>query len=126
MNIIGYYEIHSTKPERDIQFYQSVFGWKFIREEHIAFPYYRIISKGLNGALLQRPAQKPAEGCSSNGFVCSIQVENFDVCATNILAAGGTCFIPKFSIPARCWQGYFLDTDGNMFGIFEVDDSAGV
>jgi len=30
----------------------------------------------------------------------------------------------KFAVPGRCWQGYFLDTDNNVFGIFEVDGNA--
>lgn len=126
MNIIGYYEIHAGLPEREMRFYKEVFGWKFIREEAIPFPYYRIENAGILGALLQRPAGKPALGLSSNAFVCSIQVENFESTASKIVNAGGSLFIPKFAIPARCWQGYFLDTDENMIGIFEVDDKAGL
>jgi uncharacterized protein len=30
----------------------------------------------------------------------------------------------RFAVPGRCWQGYFVDCDGNVFGIFEVDESA--
>jgi len=30
----------------------------------------------------------------------------------------------KFAVPGRCWQGYFLDTEGNTFGVFEVDPDA--
>lgn len=126
MNIIGYYEIHASLPEREIKFYKEVFGWKFIREEAIPFPYYRIENAGILGALLQRPAGKPSMGLSANSFVCSIQVENFEAVADKILKAGGCVFLAKFAVPARCWQGYFLDTDENMFGIFEVDDRAGL
>ena len=25
--------------------------------------------------------------------------------------------MPKFAVPGRCWQGYFLDPDHNVFGI---------
>jgi predicted enzyme related to lactoylglutathione lyase len=28
-------------------------------------------------------------------------------------------------VPGVCWQGYFLDTEGNTFGIFQPDQSAG-
>jgi hypothetical protein len=28
-------------------------------------------------------------------------------------------------VPGKCWQGYFIDTEGNTFGIFEVDEEAG-
>lgn len=37
---------------------------------------------------------------------------------------GGKVALAKFAVPGKCWQGYFLDTDGNVFGIFEVDDQA--
>jgi hypothetical protein len=32
--------------------------------------------------------------------------------------------IPKMPIPGRRWQGYFLDPDQNVFGIFEVNENA--
>ncbi|MEY5048235.1 MAG: hypothetical protein RLZZ175_1594 [Bacteroidota bacterium] len=41
-----------------------------------------------------------------------------------ILKNGGRIALPKFAIPSRCWQGYFLDKDNNTFGIFEVDSKA--
>ena len=126
MNTIAYYEIHAGSPERELKFYHDVFGWKFVREEAFPFAYYRIESSGIQGALLQRPAGKAPVGVSANSFVCSIQVENFDAVADKIVKAGGSIFLPKFAVPARCWQGYFLDTDENMFGIFEVDDKAGL
>jgi uncharacterized protein len=28
-------------------------------------------------------------------------------------------------VPGKCWQGYFIDTEGNTFGISEVDEEAG-
>lgn len=51
-------------------------------------------------------------------------VDNFDATATAILMNGGQSAIAKFAIPKKCWQGYFLDLDNNLFGIFEVDENA--
>ncbi len=56
--------------------------------------------------------------------MCSMQVENFDVLAEKILAHGGMVTIPKFPVPGKCWQGYFLDPDKNIFGIYQVDENA--
>lgn len=42
MNTIGYFEIQSSNPSREIDFYKNVFGWKFTRDELIPIPYYRI------------------------------------------------------------------------------------
>jgi len=124
MNSIGYFEIQSFNPEREIQFYKTVFGWKFIREEFVPIEYYRIETNGINGGLLKRPAKVPPMECGTNAFVNSIQVENFDRTSELILQNGGQVALPKFAIPGRCWQGYFIDADNNTFGLFEVDENA--
>jgi uncharacterized protein len=124
MNTPGYFEIQSSDPARDIRFYESVFSWKFIKEEFVPIEYYRIETNGIHGGLLKRPAPVPPMECGTNAFVCSMQVESFDKTAELILKNGGTVALPKFAIPGRCWQGYFIDTDHNTFSIFEVDAGA--
>jgi predicted enzyme related to lactoylglutathione lyase len=124
MNTIGYFEIQSSEPGRDIKFYQAVFGWKFIKEEFVPIEYYRIETNSINGGLLKRPAKVPPTQSGTNAFVCSIEVEDFDETSELILKNGGQIALPKFAIPGRCWQGYFIDLDNNTFGIFEVDEKA--
>ena len=124
MNTIGYFEIQSSDIQRDINFYQSVFGWKFTRQESVPIEYYRIETNGISGGLLKRPANVPPTECGTNAFTCSIQVENFDKTAKVITQNGGQTAMEKFAVPNRCWQGYFVDLDHNVFGIFEVDENA--
>ena len=124
MNTIGYFEIQSSDPARDIKFYETVFGWKFIKEEFVPIEYYRIETNSINGGLLKRPAKVPPPESATNAFVCSVQVENFDKTNQLILQNGGQVALPKFAIPGKCWQGYFVDLDNNTFGIFEVDENA--
>lgn len=124
MNTIGYFEIQSSNPARDIQFYEKVFGWRFIKEVFVPIEYYRIETNSINGGLLKRGAKVPAPESGTNAFVCSVQVENFDRTNELILQNGGQIALPKFAIPGRCWQGYFIDLDNNTFGVFEVDERA--
>ncbi len=124
MNTIGYFEIQSSNTERDIKFYETIFGWRFIKEEFVPTEYYRIETNNINGGLLKRPAKVPPTESGTNAFVCSIQVDNFDITSELILQNGGQIALPKFAIPSRCWQGYFIDQDNNTFGIFEVDENA--
>lgn len=124
MNTIGYFEIQSSSPSRDKEFYGSVFGWKFFKEESFPIEYYRIETNSINGGLLLRPAKVPSAGGGTNAYVCSVQVDNFDETADLILKNGGETALPKFAVPGRCWQGYFIDPDNNTFGIFEVDPQA--
>ena len=80
--------------------------------------------EGLRGCLLKRSAKTPPREHGSNAFVCSMEVVNFDATAAQILSAGGQIAMPKFAIPGVCWQGYFLDAEGNTFGIFQPDPAA--
>ncbi len=124
MNTIGYFEIQSSDPARDIAFYAKVFSWKFIKEEYVPIEYYRIETNSMNGGLLKRPTPVPPTATGTNAFVCSIQVENFDKTSELIMNNGGQVAMPKFAIPGRCWQGYFIDLDHSTFGIFQVDENA--
>jgi uncharacterized protein len=124
MNTVGYFEIQSTNLQREIEFYTSVFGWTFIKEKLAPVEYYRIETNSIYGGLLGRPAPVPPEGSGTNAFVCSVQVESFDNTANLIMQHGGKIAMPKFAVPGRCWQGYFLDADYNTFGVFEVDANA--
>lgn len=125
MNTICYFEIQSSNPERDMEFYQSLFGWKFTKQQFAPVEYYRIeTGSAINGGVLKRPAPVPPSQMGTNAFTCSIQVENFDEVAQTIINKGGKVALPKFAIPGRCWQGYFIDLDNNTFGLFEADANA--
>lgn len=123
-NSIVYFEIQAQEPEALSQFYNAVFGWEFIKEESLPILYYRIITQGMHGGLFKRPADTPPLNCGTNAFTCSMQVTNFDDTAKIILENNGKVAMPKFAIPGLCYQGYFLDTDHNVFGIFEPNTEA--
>lgn len=78
---------------------------------------------GINGGLFKRPVPLTA-GCGANAFVCTMVVEDYDAIAAKILAAGGKEAMPKFALVGMAWQGYFLDTEGNTFGIHQPDKNA--
>lgn len=126
MDTVGYFEIQSSNPARDVEFYRQIFGWHFEKEEGLPIEYYRIQTGNINGGLLKRPAAVPPKSSGTNAFVCSIQVNDFDKTSEMILNNGGVVALPKFAVPGKCWQGYFLDLDNNTFGIFQVDTNAGL
>jgi predicted enzyme related to lactoylglutathione lyase len=124
MNAPAYFEIQADDPGRAVRFYGEVFGWKFDRVEGLPIEYWRIETEGPRGGLLKRPAKTPPPEHGTNAFVCSMEVTNFDAGAAKILSAGGQIALPKFAVPGVCWQGYFIDTEGNTFGIFQPDATA--
>jgi predicted enzyme related to lactoylglutathione lyase len=116
-----YFEIQADQPARAINFYQQVFGWSFTEVKGLPVSYWTIQTEtDPGGGLLQRPANAPPPGCGTNAFVCSFQIDNFDSTQSKITRLGGMVALAKFKVPGKCWQGYFVDTEGNTFGIFEV------
>ena len=55
-----------------------------------------------------------------------MEVANFDSVAAEIMKRGGRVALEKFAVPGVCWQGYFIDPDGNTFGLFQPDPQAKV
>jgi uncharacterized protein len=131
MNRVVHFEIQADDPERAAKFYRDVFGWQIEKTEAVGWDYWMIMTApkdskdpGINGGLLKRPAQTPPQQCGTNSFVCTMLVANYDEMAQKIQAAGGVVAMPKFAIPGMAWQGYFLDTEGNTFGIHQPDTNA--
>lgn len=126
MNAIVYFEIQVEDTKRAVEFYTTVFGWKFQKDPNIPIEYWRIETEGANGGLLKRPMSCPTGPAGTNAYVCSMQVADFDEVADRIMKNGGREALPKFAVPGKCWQGYFLDPEGNTFGLFQVDEKAGL
>ena len=53
-----------------------------------------------------------------------LYLKDFDTTAQKILSLGGQVALPKFAVAGICWQGYFLDPEGNTFGLFQPDPEA--
>lgn len=131
-NRVIHFEIQADEPERAVKFYTDVFGWEIKKWDGSLVMNYWIVmtgdkdskEAGINGGLHKRPLKTPTEMCGNNAFVCTVNVENFDETAKKIIEAGGLEAMPKFALAGMAWQGYFLDTEGNTFGIHQVDPNA--
>ena len=125
---VVHFEIQADDVERAKAFYGAAFGWEF--QDYGAFvgsPYWGIVTgpdeePGINGGLLQRP--KPAMGAGANAFVCTVEVDDYDSAHARILGAGGSVALPKTALTGMAWQGYYLDTEGNTFGMHQPDPNA--
>lgn len=124
MNSPAYFEIQVDETERAVRFYSQVFAWRFEEAEGLAVDYWRIETDTVRGGLLKRPAPAPPPQSGTNAFVCSMEVRDIDDITGRILEAGGQVALPKFAVPGVCWQAYFVDLDGNTFGVFQPDPAA--
>lgn len=130
MGRIVHFEIHVDDMERAKKFYAEVFGWKYEDwSEYAGMPYVGAVTgdssePGINGALMQRQGPPPGDSQPMNGFACTMNVEDYDSTEAKILEQGGTVALPKYALPGMAWQGYYKDTEGNIFGIHQADENA--
>ncbi|MEY8734772.1 VOC family protein [Peribacillus frigoritolerans] len=130
MGRIVHFEIHVNDMERAKTFYGEVFGWSFQDwSDYAGMPYFGAVTgneneHGIDGALMQRQSAPPEAHQALNAFACTIGVENYDLTEAKIIENGGKLAMPKFALPGMAWQGYFIDPEGNTFGIHQPDVNA--
>ncbi|MFF2482364.1 VOC family protein [Paenibacillus sp. NPDC058071] len=130
MGRLIHFEIHVDDMERAKTFYGEAFGWTFQDwSDYAGVPYFGAVTgddneMGINGALVKRRGEPPQPGQAMNGYACTLGVGDYDLTEQKILSLGGTVAVPKHALPGMAWQGYFVDTEGNIFGIHQPDENA--
>jgi predicted enzyme related to lactoylglutathione lyase len=118
---VVHFDITADDVERAIRFYEDVFGWK-IEKWSGPFDYWLVKTgesnePGIDGGLAKR--ENPSDSITN-----IIDVPSVDEFSTKIAANGGKIVQLKMAIPGVGYLVTFKDTEGNMFGIMENDQSA--
>ena len=118
---VVHFEIHADDPERAVKFYQDVFGWKIAKWEGPQ-DYWLITTgpddePGINGGLMKR--MDPSASTWN-----TVEVPSVDEFTAKIVESGGKVVVPKTAIPGVGYQAYCQDTESNVFGLHETDESA--
>ena len=122
-----HFEIHADQPERGIRFYEQAFGWKFEKFADAPMPYWIITTgpdntPGINGGL--HPRMGPIDGQAVIAYVCTMPVEHLDAHVAKVVSLGGSVALPKTPIKGMGWLAYCKDTEGNIFGMMQMDPNA--
>ncbi|HBY94306.1 MAG TPA: glyoxalase [Chloroflexi bacterium] len=117
---VVHFEIAADDPDRAVQFYSKVFEWEFNKWEGPQ-DYWLIKTgeqdePGINGGLFRRGG--PVDS------VNTVDVPSLDEAMTRVTTNGGQVVAPKMAIPGVGYLAYCQDTEGNMFGMMEADQSA--
>ncbi len=117
---ISHFEIPVDDPKRAQRFYSDVFDWEFEKWDG---PMDYWIAKtgtetpGIDGGMAKRiPGQI--------GMANTINVPSTEDFSKKIIEGGGQILIPKMAIQKVGWFAQCMDTEGNMFGIIELDERA--
>ena len=121
MNRVEHFDICADDPERAINFYSDVFGWKIEKWEGPT-EYWLVTTgpddqAGINGGISKR--QDPAQS-----MINTIGIVSLDEFVEKVPAAGGKIVAPKTAIPGVGYFALCQDTEGNNFGLMEEDPSA--
>src|SRR6476646_8090850 len=126
-NLVVHFEIHASEPQRLIDFYAALLGWKFTQFGEM--PYWAIDTgegavgmdapgRGINGGLTQRQGAAPERGATVNGCDFVVGVDgSVDELFQKGLSLGGTEALPLSDMEGIGRVGYLLDPDGNVFGL---------
>lgn len=108
-----HFEIPADDVARAKKFYQDLFGWQISE----AGEGYYLIQSGENevgGGMMKRvvPEQRP---------ILYFLVESADEYVRKIQQLGGTIVVPKTPVPTMGYFGQAMDTEGNVFAIWQGD-----
>ena len=117
---VVHFEIPADNPGRAVDFYTKVFNWKVNKWEG-PMDYWLVSTgkseePGIDGAIVNK---------SDRGEVTdTIDVPSVDDFLAKIEANGGKTIMPKTAVPGVGYMAYFGDTEGNTFGLMQVDETA--
>jgi predicted enzyme related to lactoylglutathione lyase len=114
-----HFEIPAEDTKRAVAFYKNVFGWKFNKFGGEGMDYWLATAgedkePGINGAISERGEFHPTT-------VNTIGVPSFEDAVKRIKSAGGEILGPKMAVPNVGYMAYCKDTEGNIFGIMQMD-----
>ena len=119
-----HFELCADDPERAVKFYDEVFGWKTQKwdgpQSYWLLETGEEGQPGINGGLMKR-SENPLPPSSATN---TIDVPSVDDYSQKIAGHGGKVVMPKFAVAGIGYMAYCEDTEGNIFGIMEIDPSA--
>jgi predicted enzyme related to lactoylglutathione lyase len=117
---ITHFEIPADDPDRAAEFYTRTFGWKISKWEGPQ-PYWLVETgkdpePGINGGITLRKSLAHTAN--------TVAVPSCDKAMKAVAANGGKVLTPKMTVPGQGYMAYCLDSEGNQFGIMEMDPKA--
>jgi len=129
-NLVVHFEIHASDPQKLIDYYSNLLGWRFQDYGGGEQPYWVIdtggrvdrqhrgsTGLGINGGLVPRHGPRPEVGAPVNGCNIVVGVDDVDGLMRKGVELGGTEALPATDWPGIGRGGYLLDPDGNVFGL---------
>jgi predicted enzyme related to lactoylglutathione lyase len=127
---VVHFEIPGDDPDKLASFYGDLFGWQIQKMPMDGMDYWMVGTVptdqngmptepgGINGGLYKR--QAPGQGP-----VNYVNVESVDDYLAKAKSLGATVVVEKMPVAEMGWFAHLVDPQGNLFGIWETNGSAG-
>ena len=120
MSKVVHFEIPVEDADRAQKFYGDVFGWE--AQGYGEQPYWLVTAgaedeRGADGAFIKRSEVHASP-------VIIIAVDDIDSALQRAQDAGARLLNEKVAVPGMGWSGYVEDTEGNVIGMWQNDESA--
>ena len=124
-----HFEIQAENIDRAIKFYTTLFGWKFSQwgqEQYWLITTGEKGTPGIDGGLL--PRRGPGTGGNGRGQRVRLHGATSPTSTRRLRAGRGArrhaSSLPRMPIPTVGWLAYGKDTEGNIFGMMQMDAAA--
>ena len=118
-----HFELLADNPARISKFYKEVFGWKIEKwdgpQDYWMCSTGEKDQPGINGGIMRRGKDGKFPPTTN-----TLDVPNVDEFIEKIKKHGGSIISPKMAVPGVGWMAYCKDTEGNVFGIMQMDSDA--
>jgi uncharacterized protein len=118
MSRVVHFAIMAREPQKVIDFYSTVLGWKFEKQDHPGTDYWLVTTgdeqtPGINGGL--------ASGDPIGAVVNTLSVADLDGTLQKVQENGGKVVRPPEPLPGMGMYATFEDPAGNRFGLMQID-----
>ena len=116
MSSIVHFEIPFDEAERARKFYSELFGWKIVKAPGMEC-WTIAIQEGTYGGMMKRFNRNQR---ITDYFGVSSILES----SAKVEELGGKVLVPKMPVPTMGYFAVCMDTEGNVFGLWEADPQA--
>ena len=118
---IVWFEVPADDLDRARRFYKAMFGWKFAKLPAAIQDYWHIDTGGPDaspdGGMM--PRMHPQQPITNY-----VSVPSVTKAAAKVEKLGGTVCKPKTPVPGMGYFAICLDTEGNTFALWEMNERA--
>jgi hypothetical protein len=128
MGRVVHFDIEASDPDRAMAFYRDVLGWEFEKWDG-PMDYWMVYTgsdddSGINGGLAKRDGSAPATDAPAGTYTCTVDVDDVEATVASVLEQGGSVVQDVHPVPGAGWLAYCADTEGNRFGVMQMDEAA--